>query len=323
MSPERMEHLLTLVAPYITKQDTKFRKAIPASQRLMVTLRFLASGDSQVSLTYLFRMGKKTISSILSETCRAIHKVLCDKYLNAPTKEEQWHKISQDFVELWQFPHVIGAIDGKHIRIQAPNNSGSLFHNYKGFFSLQLLAVCDAKYNFIFADVGQYGCNNDCSVLVNSPIGHAIENNTLDIPEPSKVNGIDRELPYFLLGDEIFPLNSWLMRPYPGNLPEAEQVFNYRQSRARLPIENTFGILSSRFRIFQKPIIASVENVQYYVMACICLHNYLRQTENSLYCPYGFVDIETGCGEIKEGEWRSLMVNQNVLQSFRKTKRWP
>ena len=125
MSPERMEHLLSLAAPLIVKKDTNFRKAIPPVQRLMLTLRFLASGDSQISLTYLFRMGKKTVSRIISETSEVLYEVLSEMYLNAPKNQKQWKKISEEFQELWQFPHVIGAIDGKHIRIQAPNKSVS------------------------------------------------------------------------------------------------------------------------------------------------------------------------------------------------------
>ena len=120
-----------------------------------------------------------------------------------------------------------------------------MFHYYKGFFSLQLLAVCDAKYNFIFVDVGQYGSNNDCSVLANSNISYAVEGNVLDIPRADKIEGIKKDMPYYLLGDKIFPLNTWLMKPFPGDLPEAEQTYNYQHSRACLPIENAFGMLAS------------------------------------------------------------------------------
>ena len=321
MSPERMEHLLQLVAPLITKQDTNYRKAIPPADRLMVTLRYLASGNSQVSLSYLFLMGKKTISRIVSETSRAIYLALQDPYFTAPKSPEQWKMISAEFSDLWQFPHVIGAIDGKHVRIKAPKRSGTNYHNYKGYFSIQLLAVCDAKYKFIFADVGQYGSNNDCAVLNNSKIGEGLERGTLSIPSDEKIPGIDGlDMPYYLLGDEIFPLEPYLMRPYPGTQPEPGQVFNYRQSRARLPIENSFGILVARWRIFECPIQTNQDNAKSFVMACLCLHNYLRMTENSLYTPYGFIDVATKGGEIKPGDWRRHEVTNGAIVPIKKLR---
>ena len=168
--------------------------------------------------------------------------------------------------------------------------------------------------------MGQYGSNNDSGVLAESEIGNAFENNTLNIPPSELVRGTDLEIPYFLVGDEIFPLKPWLMRPYPGKLPEPEKVYNYRQSRARRVIENAFGILRARWRIFSHPIKASVENTERYVMACLCLHNYLRQMENSLYTPQGFVDVEVGNGEIKDGEWRSQVQHDGCLQPFNPSK---
>ena len=311
MSPERFEHLLSLVAPIITKTDTNFRKAIPAEQRLMLTLRFLASGDSQISLHFQFRMGRKTVSRIIAETTYAIYTVLTREYMKVPNSSAQWKKIADDFEKIWNFPHVLGALDGKHVRIQAPNHSGSLFHNYKGYFSMVLMAICDARYNFIYASVGDFGSNNDCIALANTEVENAFENNCWGLPAAEKITGINDPTPYYLLGDEIFPLNEWLMRPYPGNkmnkLPEAEQIYNLRQSRARMPIENSYGILVARWRIFQKPIAGNYENIQNYVMACICLHNYLRLTENALYCPYGFVDVCNKSGDIKPGDWRKAV----------------
>ena len=78
------------------------------------------------------------------------------------------------------------------------------------------------------------------------------------MPKPSKIPGLEEELPYFLLGDEIFPLKSWLQRPYPGPLDECKKIFNYRLSRARRKIENVFGILAARWRIFRHPIKSDV-----------------------------------------------------------------
>ena len=70
--------------------------------------------------------------------------------------------------------HVIGAIDGMHVAMECPKSTGSLYHNYKGFFSQVLLAVCDAKYKFIFIDVGQYGSTNDSAVLKNRSLVDAL-----------------------------------------------------------------------------------------------------------------------------------------------------
>ena len=62
-------------------------------------------------------------------------------------------------------PHVIGAIDGKSVTMGCPKNTGSLYHNYKIFFSQILVAVCDARYKFIFIDVGECDSTNGSVVL--------------------------------------------------------------------------------------------------------------------------------------------------------------
>ena len=97
------------------------------------------------------------------------------------------------------------------------------------------------------------------------------------------------------------------MRPYPGKLAKHERVFNYHLSRARRVIENCSGILAARWRIFSTPTEASVVNAERYTMACIALHNYLRQTNNPSYCPNSFVDCEDSTGDIREGEWRKIV----------------
>ena len=113
-------YLLCHVGPLIQNKDTNLRKPIPAAARLMLTMLFLASGDSEVSLSYLFRMGKKSVSRMVSETSQAIVQVLLQGFMSPPETEGQWENIAQEFGDPWQFPHVIGAIDGKHVVIEAP-----------------------------------------------------------------------------------------------------------------------------------------------------------------------------------------------------------
>lgn len=76
MSNEDFESLLELVGPVIHKKNTNFRNSISITERLAVTLRFLATGDSYHSLMYQTRISKQSISQIVPETCEALVQVL-------------------------------------------------------------------------------------------------------------------------------------------------------------------------------------------------------------------------------------------------------
>ncbi|KMQ85549.1 nuclease harbi1-like protein [Lasius niger] len=114
---------------------------------------------------------------ILART-RLEEKVLID------STEENWSTIAGDFKTTCQFPHCIGAIDGKYVEIQAPPRSGSCYYNYKGKHSINLLAVSDAKNRFTIVDIGAEGWQSDGGVFENSALPHLLETNALP-PYPS------------------------------------------------------------------------------------------------------------------------------------------
>lgn len=168
----------------------------------------------------------------------------------------------------WNFPICIGALDGKHIVIKAPPNTGSDFFNYKKNYSIILLACVDHDYCFTYIDIGAKGRDSDGGVFDHFPLKTAINNNALNIPER-----------YVFVADAAFPLKNYLMKPYPGHdLTVAEKIYNYRLSRARRIVENAFGILASRFQNFGKHINLNIKNTKKVVKTCCCLHNWLRKT---------------------------------------------
>ena len=76
------------------------------------------------------------------------------EYVKMPASEEEWLAVSKDFEQIWNFSNCVGAIDGKHVVMQVPRNASSSFFKYKGIYSLVLLAMCDAHYNFLMVDMG-------------------------------------------------------------------------------------------------------------------------------------------------------------------------
>ena len=77
---------------------------------------------------------------------------------------------------------------------------------------------------------------------------------------------------------------------------------------SRRVIENTFDILASRWRIFNSSLNASFKNIE---KSAIVFHNYLRQTDNALYCPQVVADCEETDGSITKRHWRELVNNKS------------
>ena len=126
-------------------------------------------------------------------------------------------RYSKSLYSIWNFPNCLGAIDGKHVVIQAPHKAGSEYYNYKGTHSIVLMAVCDARYKFALFDVGSSGRHSDGCVLANSVFGQVMEQGQMKFPKPASLPGTQIKLPHVLVGDEAFPLREDLMRPYPGH----------------------------------------------------------------------------------------------------------
>ena len=222
-------------------------------------------------------MGVSTARQIILDVCTALWDALASIHMPVPS-EIEWESIADDFFARWNFPNCIGAIDGKHVMIQCPVNSGSLFYNYKSYFSIVLLAVASADYRFVMVDIGAYGSSNDSGVLNNTALFKCLKKKKLGIPPSKQLPNDTKEthVPHVLLGDEAFPLRCDMMRPFARNtLTNERRIFNYRLSRARKVVEMAFGILANQWRIFHQRIYLHPDNVTTVVKATVLLHNIL------------------------------------------------
>ncbi|XP_068103425.1 putative nuclease HARBI1 [Hyperolius riggenbachi] len=304
MSDANFQCLLEKVSPYIAKQDTRMRQAITPEERLAVTLRFLATGRTYEDLKFSMAISAQALGRIIPETCQAIIDVLVRDYMRLPNTPEEWNLVATQFQDLWQFPNCGGALDGKHVRIAAPAKSGSMYYNYKGFFSIILMAVANAKYEFVMVDVGKPGRMSDGGVLERTVFGRRLKDKLLRLPNNDQtVHGLN----FNFVADEAFALGENMLRPFPfRGLTEQRKIFNYRLSRARRVVENAFGIMAQRFRIFHTCMNVAPAKVEKIVFACCLLHNFLRRNNAAGYMPPQSVDFEDlNTGVIIPGAWRS------------------
>lgn len=211
------------------------------------------------------------------------------------------------FEARWNYPNCLGALDGKHVRVTCPPNSGSLFFNYKKTFSLSLMALVDSNYYLQYVDIGAEGRVADGTIWRECTLQQWIKANALNFPPPKCwPNGEEYgPKPYTIVGDDAFPLTTYLTKPYSSrDMDRQKRIFNYRLSRARRVSENAFGIMASRFRVLLTNIYMAPHRVVNMIRAIATLHNYLRRAGGHHYIGQGHVDTEDVNHQVMEGQWR-------------------
>ncbi|KAJ8937945.1 hypothetical protein NQ318_013201, partial [Aromia moschata] len=248
----RMDHsrflmLHNMIEHYIKKQDTQMRGCINSRLQLATTLRFLATGDSYKSLKYLTRISASTISIFVPKVCKALYVEL------QPSSKACFRGIVFN-CEATLSPNLSNSDDS------AAHASLKVFKaESNSLFVVQSLAM------------RRFFTKLECGVSLRF---------TVDSFSLFSIVDANKPMPYVILGDDAFSLSRYLLKQFPrsANLNAKQIVFNYRLSRARRIIENAFGILTARFRIFRKPICLNIDSIDKVVLATCVLHNFLKQT---------------------------------------------
>jgi hypothetical protein len=154
-----------------------------------------------------------------------------------------------------------------------------------------------------------------------------LEEAKLKLPQPSYLPGSSVKAPFVFVADDAFPLKENIMKPFNRNcLSEENRIFNYRLSRARRCVENAFGILSNRFRVFLTPIALEPPKVEQIVLTACCLHNFLRRNvaASASYSPPGSLDSENAdTHELIPGTWRQAAGGSSVVNLTRQCSNYP
>ncbi|XP_029938329.1 protein ALP1-like [Salarias fasciatus] len=231
---------------------------------VLIYVYWLAHGLSYRVVSSVFCVPRSTVHRVIHRVAHLIWRNL--KLAISFPRLEDLNTIGEAFGQLAGTPVlncVVGAIDGCHFRIKPPAHHRIDYLNYKGFFSINMQAICDANGRFLDIFVGYPGAVHDTRILKNSPFYKA------QLYPPAE---------YILLGDGGYPCLATpisLLTPYREPVRDrSESRFNYHHSRARSIIERAFGVLKTRWRstLFRalevRPTFSPVV-----IATCAFLHN--------------------------------------------------
>ncbi len=216
---DRLEHL------------TARNSMVPELLQVLVALRYYATGSHLRVIGDTFGIHISTTSRIVQNVTSAIIEHL-DEHVQMPTVRNI-AEAKQEFYGIANFPGVIGVIDGTHIRMQRPANMNDQpFINRKGYCSINVQAVCDARRRFISICAEWPGSCHDSHVLRSSDLYQQFERGDYD---------------GYLLGDSGYPCKTWLLTPFINPVGHPRTAYNNSLTHTRSRIEQAFGILKRRF----------------------------------------------------------------------------
>ena len=265
--------LTNLLRPHIERQNTHYRLAIPPIVRVACTLFKLCQGASLLLCSEFFAIGTSTTSGIIRDVVKAVNDELRSE-ITWPTGN-RLQMIMGQFREFSGLLAVVGAIDGTHFHIRKPNHSPEDYFYFKsGGYTMQCQAVVDRSKKFIDISVGMPSSTNDSRQLRRSMLYRRATTTNLFNP----ADFVQGFTPY-LIGDKGFPILPWLITPYRelprGRRSVQETLFNRKLSRARLVVENAFGILKQSFRELLGASDLHITLLPDVVVCCSILHNLL------------------------------------------------
>ena len=171
-------HILSKISDQIQKKFVT-EEPIPPDFRLAITIFRLSRGDYLFTTGKMCGLQKSTVCMIVNESYSVIINTFWDESVKKhfPISEDEIRHVIGKFGAEWQFPYTFAAVDGSHLPIKCPNGGAQAmkqYFNFKGFYSIVLMALADAEYRFIWASVGAPGNIHNSTLLQSTDIWRKI-----------------------------------------------------------------------------------------------------------------------------------------------------
>ncbi|XP_046432592.1 putative nuclease HARBI1 [Neodiprion fabricii] len=270
---------------------------IPSQTQLMIALWKMATADSYRSICDRFNVGRATAVRAVRRVTRALFK-RAPLFIKWPTGDNA-AAVMRGFEESSSFPKVIGAIDGTHIRINAPKEDQRDYVNRKGYHSIHLQLVCDHRCLITHCYAGHPGSIHNQRVF--------------RLSEVSKFLNDDQKFPSdsHLVGDATYELQQHLMTPFRDNgfLTRGQENYNYRHSAARIAVEKCIGLLKGRMRSLLHCLpMTRVDLMAEYIVACCVIHNICKVRNDEI----SVIVLPRNVNENQENYDDRQVANQNA-----------
>ncbi|XP_034015214.1 protein ALP1-like [Thalassophryne amazonica] len=279
MSKESFFYLCDKLRPRLARQDTSFRLALPVEKRVAVALWRLASNIEYRTISALFGVGKSTVCRCVRDMCHSIVAILSPIYLQSPN-EQDLEDSAQIFQSHWGFPHCVAAVTTLHTAIITPSTNTSDYANSDGWLSVLSQVAINGRGLFWDVCASFPGGTDPADILLNSSLwATASEGGLSPVLTP---NFMGKPLRYVLLGENCYPLQTWLMKAYPVEkgrrgdavvLSEPQRLFNRRLTRALSVAEEALLRLRARWQCLSKRNDCGLDVVPTMILACCILHN--------------------------------------------------
>lgn len=254
------------------RRNTNYRSCVQIQKQVAIAIWKLATGDEYRTISHLFGVGLSTVCNCVQDFCNAVIKVLLPVHITCPDAEKLVHKAAV-FQRRWRVPQCVGAIDGIHIPIIAPEEYPRDYYNRKGWRSVVLQAVVDGRGLFWDVCVGFPGSVNSARVLKQSHLWEVLSDGEYLSQNKVTISGCD--VGHYLIGDPAYPMQNWLMKPFSdtGRLNPEQHTYNYRLSSAQSVVEMAFGRLKGRWRCLLKRNDCKLDLSKKMALTCCVLHN--------------------------------------------------
>lgn len=261
LTKHMVRFLLDIIGPQIEPNDNR-NFPIPAIQKILITLRFYATGSFLITIADNFNVSTSSVSRIVQEVT---HYIACqrERFIKLPSNRDELREVCAEFFQIQGFPGVCGAIDCTHVKIQSPGGiNAEVFRNRKGWFSINVQAVCDAKLYIREITARWPGSTHDSRIFNNSRLKARLETNEFEN--------------CYLLGDSGYACRRYLLTPILNPTTRGEEMYNRAHIATRNPIERTFGIWKRRFPCLAFGLRFRQQTNLGVIVATAVLHNIAR-----------------------------------------------